>query len=247
MNSFRDTTNLVIQGHEGWLEFRSSHGHHGSPVEVLYKWGHNMKVDGLCRKEILQAYLIDPNGNKSELAVEDHDETSYKLSFTPELDGFYQPVVVANGITTVTVDGQYLSVPKKDCEFPLESAAFTQYASTIIPVGHGLEGDVRPVGGNLELLPISWKPWSAGDTIELQVKAKGSPAADTQVALINGMAEDNEEPVLKEADSKGKVAFTFEKPGFYLILTRYTDNDDAKEGYYDRRNYTTTLHILVTK
>ena len=235
MNNFRDTTHLVIHGHEGWLEFRSSHGHHGSPVEVFFKWGHNMKVDGLCRKEILKSYLIDPNGKKSDLEIGDPDGNAYKITFTPQQAGLYRPVVEADGITTVTVDGQYLSVPKKDC-----------YASVIIPVGHDLEGDVQSVGGNLELLPISWKPWRAGDTMELQVKAKGSLAAGTDVALINGMAE-GEEPVLKEADSEGKVAFTFEKPGFYLALVRYADNDDSKEGYYDRRNYTATLHILVTK
>lgn len=246
MNDFRDTTHLVIWGHEGWLEFRSSHGHHDSAAEVLYKWGHNMQVDGLCRKDILKAYLIDPQGEKTDLAIGEADEAVYKLTFTPEQAGFYRPVVEADGITTVTVDGQYLSVPKKDCEFPLESAAFTQYASAIVPVGHDLEGNVHAVGGNLELSPTYWKPWRAGDTIELLVTAKGSPAAGTEVALINGMAE-GEEPVLKETDSEGKVSFTFAKPGLYLAMVRYADNDDSKEGYYDRRNYTATLFILVTK
>lgn len=247
MKEFRDTTHLVIQGHEGWLEFRSSHGHHDSPAEVLFKWGHNMKVDGLCRKEILKSYLIDPNGKKSDLNIGDTEETAYKITFTPEQAGFYRPVVEAEGITTVTIDGKYLSIPKKDCEFPLESAAFTHYSSAIIPVGHDLEGDVQAVGGNLELMPRFWKPWRAGDTIELQVKVKGSPAPGTEVALIYGMDEDNKEPLVKEADSEGLVDFTFEKPGYYLAMVRYMDNDDVREGYYDRRNYTATLHILVTK
>jgi len=248
MQKYRDTTNLVVKGHEGWLEFRSTHGHHGSPSEVLYKWGHNMKVDGLCRQEILNAFLIAPNGEKSELSIDGpaDTETAYKITFTPEQAGFYRPLVVAEGITTVTIDGQYLSVPKKDCEFPLESIAYTQYASAVIPVGHDLEGDVQPVGGILELHPLCWKQWRAGDTIEIQVRINGSPAANKQVALINGMTED-EEPQLKESDSEGKVAFTFEKPGYYLALVRYIDNDDVREGYYDRRNYTATLFMLVTK
>ena len=247
MKKYRDTTHLVIQGHEGWLEFRSTHGHHDSPVDVLYKWGHNMKAAGLCRKEILKACLIEPDGNKSELAIGDPDDTAYKITFIPEGSGFYRPLVVAEGIMTVTVDGQYLSVPKKECEFALESIAYTQYASAVIPVGHDLEGNVQSVGGNLELVPLSWQPWSDGDTIELQVKYKGAPAVGTQVAMINGMADDKDEPQLKDTDSEGKVAFTFDKPGFYLALVRYIDNDDVKEGYYDRRNYTATLFILVTK
>jgi uncharacterized GH25 family protein len=246
LSNIHDTTHLVIQGHEGWMEFRSSHGHHGSPVEVLFKWGDRMKSDGLCKKKLLKAYMIDPNGNKTDLSVEDHDETSYKLSFTPESAGLYRAAVVVDGVTTVTVDGQYLDIPKKECDFPLESIAFTQYASAVIPVGHHPEGNVHAVGGNLELLPAYWKSWRVGDTIELMVTAKGSSAAGTEVTLINGMAE-GEEPALKETDSEGKVAFTFEKPGFYLAMVRYADNDDSKEGYYDRRNYTATLFILVTK
>lgn len=119
MSNIHDTTHLVIQGHEGWMEFRSSHGHHGSPVEVLFKWGDRMKSDGLCKKKLLKAYMIDPNGNKTDLSVEDHDETSYKLSFTPESAGLYRAAVVVDGVTTVTVDGQYLDIPKKECEFPL--------------------------------------------------------------------------------------------------------------------------------
>ena len=246
MQKYRDTTDLVVKGHEGWLEFRSTHGHHGSPVEAFYKWGHNMKVDGLCRREILNAFLIAPNGEKSELAIGETDDTAYKLTFIPEGSGFYRLVVVAEGVTTVTVDGKYLSVPKKDCEFPLESIAYTQYASAVIPVGHDLEGDVQPVGGILELRPLYWKHWRAGDTIEIQVRINGSPAANTQVALINGMTEEDE-PQLKDSDSEGKVAFTFDKPGYHMALTRYIDNDDVKEGYYDRRTFATTLFILVTK
>lgn len=247
LSNIHDTTHLVIQGHEGWLEFRSSHGHHDSPVDVLFKWGDRMKSDGLCKKELLKAYMIDPNGNKTDLSVEDHDETSYKLSFTPEAAGFYRAAVVVDGVTTVTVDGQYLSVPKRECEFPLESMAFTQYASAVIPVGHDLEGNVHPVGGNLELLPSYWKPWRAGDTIELQVNANEAPGDGIQVALINGLFADSEEPQLKDADSEGKVDFTFEKPGYYMAMANFTDKGDVQEGYCDCRRYTATLFMLVTK
>jgi uncharacterized GH25 family protein len=247
MSKFRDTTNLIFQGHEGWLEFRSSHGHHDSPVEVLYKWGHNMKVDGLCKKEILKAYYIDPDGKKSELTIDGPEDSAYKAAFVPENHGFYQAVVVADVIWTVSVDGKYLNVPKKECEFPLEASAFTEYANAIIPVGHDLEGEIRPAGSTLELAPLFWKPWKAGDTVKLRVSFKGAPLAASQVVMIYGMAEDNEEPEVKETDSEGLVSFTFEKPGYYLALVRHVDNDDAREGYYDRRNYTNTLFMMVTK
>ncbi|MDN5366054.1 MAG: hypothetical protein PWP44_1257 [Thermacetogenium sp.] len=247
MKELRDTTGLVIKGHEGWLEFRSGHGHPGSPVEVLFKWGHNMKVDGLCRKEILKSYLVDPKGKKSELPIGEREDSAYKVAFTPEQTGFYRPFVVAEGYSTVTVDGQYLSVPKKDCEFPLESMAYTQYASAVVPVGHDLEGEVRSTGASLELLPLFWKQWRAGDTLELQVEYQGEPAAGAQVALIYGFAEENESPRVKDADDQGKVAFEFEKPGYYLAMVKRRDGDDHREGYYDCRYYTATLFMMVTK
>lgn len=247
MLKYRDTTHLVKQGHEGWLAVKSTHFHAGAPANLLFKWGHNMQSDGLCRKELLSAYLTDPEGNRSDLAVDEHDERSYQISFTPEKDGLYQPVVVVDGILTVTVDGKDLLVPKKDCEFPLESMAFTHYAKAVTPVGHDLEGELQEQGNALELVPLHWKPWRAGDTIRLRVDLKGTPAAETEVALIYEEAEKNEEPVLKDTDDEGIVTFTFEKPGHYLAMVRSVDSEDVKEGFYDRRSYTATLFMLVTK
>lgn len=247
MIKYRDTTHLVRKGHEGWLAVNSTHFHTGVPANVLFKWGHNMQSDGLCKKELLTAYLTDSQQNRSNLVVDDHDETSYKISFTPEKEGLYQPFVVVDGTLTVTVDGKYLLVPKNDCEFPLEAMAFTHYAKAVVPVGHDLEGELQAQGNTLELVPLYWKPWRAGDTISLRVDLKGTPAAETEVALIYGEAEKNEEPVLKDTDENGIVAFTFEKPGHYLAMVRYVDSKDVKEGFYDRRNYTATLFMLVTK
>jgi uncharacterized GH25 family protein len=42
--TWRDTTDLIVYGHEGWLELTSSHGHEGGDFEVHLKWGHNMQV-----------------------------------------------------------------------------------------------------------------------------------------------------------------------------------------------------------
>ena len=108
---YRDTTHLMVQGHEGWLEVNNTHYHAGAPVEVLFKWGHNMKVDGLCQKERLVAYAFDPEGTKRMLSINDRDEESYAISFMPEREGYYQVVVEQNGIVTLTVDGKHLLLP----------------------------------------------------------------------------------------------------------------------------------------
>ena len=83
--------------------------------------------------------------------------------------------------------------------------------------------------------------------MELQVEYQGEPAAGAQVALIYGFAEENESPRVKDADDQGKVAFEFEKPGYYLAMVKRRDGDDHREGYYDCRYYTATLFMMVTK
>lgn len=245
--SLRDTTHLVIRGHEGWLDVSRVHYHPGAPVEVFFKWGHNMKPDGLCQKERLQAYLVDPEGIKENLNLYDHDDLSYALSFTPAKEGFYQVVVEQDGIVTVTVDGKYLLLPKKDCQFPLEAAAFTQYARAIIPVGHDLEGEVRPAGNALELAPLLWKTWRAGDRLRLHALFRGQPVAGVKITFVDGDSPDVGEPLVKETGEDGLVDFTLSESGRYLILARYVDETDAKEGYYDQRRFTATLPLLVTR
>lgn len=58
----RDTTHLIVCGHEPWLEPAGSHGHVGENVTVYLKWGHNMQVDGLAGKGEMKALVVHPGG-----------------------------------------------------------------------------------------------------------------------------------------------------------------------------------------
>lgn len=64
---WRDTTDLMVYGHEGWLELTGSHGHEGKDFEVHFKYGHNLRPDGLTRKEGLKAWLANPDGEVKEI------------------------------------------------------------------------------------------------------------------------------------------------------------------------------------
>ena len=50
-NNIKDTTHLLVYGHEGWLEEYPSHYHLGDPIMVKMQWGHNLAVDGLPNKD----------------------------------------------------------------------------------------------------------------------------------------------------------------------------------------------------
>lgn len=244
---YRDTTHLVVQGHEGWIDVAGTHYHAGHPGEVLFKWGHNMKPDGLCQKERLIAYVFDPEGNRKELSINEYDGESYAVSFIPEREGFYQVVVEQSGIVTVTADGKHLLLPKKDCDNPLESSAFTQFARAILPVGHDLEGKVERVGNALELVPLQWKTWKAGDVISLQVLYQEKPVAGATANLMSADLLGAGGPLAKETGEDGCVSFPLQQPGNYLLLVRHVDHTERREGYYDQRRLTATLPLIVIR
>lgn len=246
-NVFRDTTHLMVQGHEGWLEVNKSHYHTGSSVEVSFKWGHNMQVDGLCRKDRLTARVIGPKGDVKELNIEDSDGTCYIVSFMPECEGYHQVVVEQNGVVSITNDGKHVLAPKKDCANVRESLAFTQFAKAVVPVGHRLHGTVPAVGNTLELVPQGGLHLAAGDTLQVKVLYKGEALTGADVTLLYGGPLEACEPVVVKTAPGGLAEFILPQPGKYLVLVRQTDYDDVVEDQYDRRQFTATLPVMVTK
>ena len=68
-NNIKDTTHLLVYGHEGWLEEYPSHYHLGDPIMVKMQWGHNLAVDGLPNKDYLKhhIYALRPLPNQAEI------------------------------------------------------------------------------------------------------------------------------------------------------------------------------------
>ncbi|MBF7082449.1 hypothetical protein IT084_05580 [Desulfallas sp. Bu1-1] len=77
---FKDTTHLMVYGHESWLELAGSHGHVGENVTVYLKWGHNMQVDGLAGKEEMKALQWqEMTGRDGRLALQARESGRYLL------------------------------------------------------------------------------------------------------------------------------------------------------------------------
>jgi len=104
--AFCDTTDLMVYGHEPWLEMAGSHGHAGGSVEVQVKWGHNMQTDGLARKEGMAALVVVPGGEKEDLTLADGGPDYYILRFPTPLDGFYHVVTKNTGSYVLDKGGQ---------------------------------------------------------------------------------------------------------------------------------------------
>ena len=69
-NNIKDTTHLLVYGHEGWLEEYPSHYHLGDPIMVKMQWGHNLAVDGLPNKDYLKHHIYAPDGTCAEASAE---------------------------------------------------------------------------------------------------------------------------------------------------------------------------------
>ena len=80
-NNIKDTTHLLVYGHEGWLEEYPSHYHLGDPIMVKMQWGHNLAVDGLPNKD----YLKHRNENEENLL-------NYYLNAYLNPESFYETI-----------------------------------------------------------------------------------------------------------------------------------------------------------
>ena len=59
-----DTTDLMVYGHEAWIETEQSDYAPGETVNAVLRWGHNMRPDGFCRADEFQIFYLDHNGEK---------------------------------------------------------------------------------------------------------------------------------------------------------------------------------------
>jgi hypothetical protein len=164
----RDTTDRMGHGHELWLEMASSHSHAGGSADLYVKWGHNLRVDGLARKEGLTALVVAPNGEQAELPVADGGPDYYTLRLATPLDGFYHVVAKNTGSYVLDKEGRHYRGTRRDHPDAARVVFYNQYAQVFLPVGHDLEGVPHQAGIPLEIVPEAWRQWRAGAEIGLQ-------------------------------------------------------------------------------
>ncbi|GEM_PF-691494 len=242
--SFRDTTDLLVYGHEGWLEFPRTHGHAGKKAEVFLKWGHNMQTDGLCRQEGLKAWVINPAGEKQELGIEDGFPDYYVLSFVPEMEGLYQVVVQLDDFYSIDIEGKFRHGSRREWPGAVESVFYTQVYRTIIPVGHNLTGVINPVGTIMEIGPREWIGWQAGSDLEIEVFLNNQAIAGQEV-IIAWNGPDGYRSSVAMTDEKGVTTVNLQEPGQYMFLARTSFPEKVADSH-DKRSVTGTVTLLVT-
>ena len=166
---FRDTTHLMVQGHEAWLELTGTHGHAGEDMGVNLKWGHNMQTDGLARKEGLQAWVVHPGSERKEIAVADGGPDHYNLSFSTPEHGLYHVIARNTGNYVLNNSGTMARGTRKEHPDAVKAVFYNQFAQVVVPVGHDLQGAVPSAGTVLEITLSEWRQWRAGDEISLGV------------------------------------------------------------------------------
>jgi uncharacterized GH25 family protein len=243
--TWRDTTDLMVYGHEGWLELTSSHGHEGGDFEVHLKWGHNMQTDGLASKEGIKAWLVTPAGDARDTVIEAGGPEYYVLKIPTPVDGFYQVVTVNTGNYVLDQEGKYLQGTRREHPDAAKAIFYKQFAQVFVPVGHDLEGVPRQAGIPLEIVAPSWKQWHAGDKISLQIQFRGELLDGVAVDIAyNGPGGYQQRQEMTGAD--GQIKLTVTDPGYYLLVVRHQVPEGEAE-VYDDTSFTTTLWFMVTK
>lgn len=91
-----DTTDLMVYGHEAWIETEQSDYAPGETVNAVLRWGHNMRPDGFCRADEFQIFYLDHNGEKVLLTPEKGNGDFYHIRFRAPDAGVYQLIAIYN-------------------------------------------------------------------------------------------------------------------------------------------------------
>jgi len=232
----------IVRGHEVWLEQDKRHAHVGDTVECKLLLGHNMAVDGMADIENVKAAIIDPANERRDLAV-DAGDGFLILRFDPILDGYHTVAVEYDaGIYTVTDDGWHIG-PKSDYKNVKRSGYYYQYARLIIPAGHGGLKDLKSIPRHeLEIIPVDFRHYHAGEAIELQVMYDSAALAG---AVINAACGgDGGDAASATTDSDGVASIKLDKSGDWMFKVRHTDPDKGVEDRYDEKVITAVLSVM---
>lgn len=242
--AFRDTTDLMVYGHEPWIEMGATHGHTGEEASLYMKWGHNMKTDGLARREGMAARVIHPDGKKEDVFIQDGSPEYYLLKFVPHTEGFYHVVTQNEGRYVIDARGKYCPGTRKDYPDAVKAVYYVQFAQAIVPAGHDLEGTPQSSGAPLEIRAELWKNWRAGDVLNLSLYNRGEPLDGIIVDLaVDGPSGYRQWQ--KMTGTGGTFSVQAEEPGRYIAIARHRVPGDGDN--FDEISFTVTLAFMVTR
>ncbi|MGP8337011.1 MAG: DUF4198 domain-containing protein [Methanosarcinaceae archaeon] len=230
----------IVRGHEIWLEHDMQHVHAKETIECKLLFGHNMAIDGLAEIKNVKASVFDPVNGKHDFAV-DPGNNYLVVRFDPVLDGYHTVAVEYDaGIYTVTDEGWHKG-PKSDYENVKNSGYYYQYAKTIIS-GHGSK-DLNPViGHELEVVPVDFRHYHAGEEIELKVLYDSATLAKSVITAVCSGNEDD--PVEVTTDSDGIALIKLDRSGNWMFKVGHADPGKGVKDQYDEKVITAVLTVM---
>lgn len=234
-----DNMDFMVYDYYPWLEMAGSHG----GAEVYLKWGRNMRADRLFRKEGMEALVVTPAGELEKLTLADGGPYFYILRFPVGVEGFYHVVAKNTCGNMIDIEEKCTQLHSRECPDADRFVFHMQYAQTFVPVGNGPEGIPHRARMPLEIRPLIWKQWRAGDKVGLQVQFLGEPQEGVVMDLTcsgPGVYRQWQEI----SDGNGRVNLQALDSGRYLVVARYRMSE-REERIYGALSLTATLFFFV--
>lgn len=233
----RDTTDLLVYGHEGWLEDYPSHYHAGDPIMAKLKWGHNMEEDGLPRIKELTYHAYAPDGTCAEAKAEEAGDFWFDLTADTDQEGFYTMAAKYDNCYARYGADRYKRGSRVENPDADEVLSYVQCATTCISVGHHHETDVPAIPGlPISLLPTTGPKYTVHHPITFQLTVEDKPVSGNEAVLIY-QSENGPEETPVTSDENGQFHITPAKAGMYCLIARVR-RSEKKEGEYDGQSLT---------
>jgi hypothetical protein len=202
------------KAHGYWLEVAGNNKINTAvKVQIMFGEYENKlreKGDKLTVMKDFKAYMIDPSGKKTEIALI-QTETAFEGTFTPTQNGMYQ-IMAINDTREVQDWTKYGMGIVKPVEYLRQNYAVGAKAAAPSTPTMGIDAHVVV----------------SGKTHTVSLVKNGQPYAKAKVVVTNpGGWEKN-----LIADAAGVVKFDATEPGMYLIETEYMDKTAGK--YLDK-------------
>lgn len=226
----------IVRGHEIWVEHGMPNISSGEPVVCDLCFGHNMKSDKAVQVEKVTPAVFSSTG--VDYAVElSTAEDHLLIQFTPVFAGYHT--------IGVEYDGGILNLPHPGLEGP---KYYCQYTKTIIPVGNSQaeensQEEYNPrLGHELEIIPLGYRQYEAGEYILLKVLYDQNALPD---ATVYGIHTDNrEQPLEVRTDQEGMAEIKLEKGGKWMFKVGHRDPEKGVKDLYDTKVMTATFTIM---
>ncbi|MDO9574093.1 MAG: DUF4198 domain-containing protein, partial [Candidatus Contubernalis sp.] len=200
--------------------------------------------DGLCSSEGLSAWITKPSGQKEGQSLIPGEGLYYVLYFSAKEIGYYDFVVKKEAVYSIDAEGKYMAGSKKENPEAVQGIAYTQYSRCLVRVGNTEKEIPSGTHCNLCISQLAHYNYQAGNELQVELSFKDEVLPGVEV-IIAGEGPEGSFSETKITDSQGILNITPVSTGQHILIARHVDEDDKKEGEYDKRNYTSVFSFTV--